>query len=322
MARSLRMAQFDPYGTYHIMNRGSSDTIIFKTKSDKNKFLAILKKAQKMFNFKLYAYCLMDTHFHLLIYSNGANISDYMKYIQQCFAIYYNKTYSRRGHVFADRFKSVPAIDKPNFLNSSSLLIISAYIHSNPKDIIGYYGRMEKYKYCSFGIYLGLRKDKLGILDTDYILSLFDSKDKGKARSKYKDFVYGMHNMETKEEIEFKSEPWVYKPYKTKLIDKFNPRQIFDFVADYTGKKGIPYAKYNKDNLNFKAICIVLMRSIFGLKLKDICSILGNVTSSNVSKLCDNGINLIITNYENIINDFVEYANSKSAIIASEKSKL
>ncbi|QGU95907.1 hypothetical protein GOM49_13125 [Clostridium bovifaecis] len=172
MSRPLRFAQYDPYGTYHIMNRGSSDTIILKYDTDKDKFLNIIKKAQALFNFTLYSYCLMDTHFHLLIYSNGANISDYMKYIQQCFACYYNRTHKRHGHVFADRFKSVRAIDKPNSITASSELNISAYIHSNPKDIPGYEGRMEQYKYCSFGIYMGLRKDKLNILNTDYIICL------------------------------------------------------------------------------------------------------------------------------------------------------
>jgi REP element-mobilizing transposase RayT len=312
MARALRLAKYDPYGTYHIMNRGSSDTIILKTDADKEKFLKILKKAQKIYNFTLYSYCLMDTHFHLLIYSNGSNISDYMKYIQQCFAMYYNRIYARRGHVFADRFKSVPAIDKPNSTTSSAELSISAYIHSNPKDVIGYHGRMEKYQYCSFGVYMGLRRDKLGILDIDYILSFFHKSDKGKAKQKYKKFVYGMHNMDMKEDTEFKSEPWIYKSGKSLIVKNFAPQQVFDFVSEYIGKKGIPYIKYNRKNLNYKSICVILMRSICGFKLSDICSILGNITSSNVWKLCDNGISIITKNYKNIIDDFISYTKSSS----------
>ena len=312
MARALRLAQYTPHGTYHIMNRGSSDTVIFKNAADKETFLKILKKAQTIYNFTLYSYCLMDTHFHLLINSNGANISDYMKYVQQCFAMYYNRTYARKGHVFADRFKSVPAIDKPNSITSSAELSMSAYIHNNPKDVIGYNGRTEKYKYCSFGIYLGLRKDKLNILNTGYILSLFNSSDKGKARLSYKKFVYGMHNMDMKEDNEFKSEPWNYKPGKSLIVRNFTPQQIFDFVSEYIGEKGIPYAKYNRKNLNYKAICIILMRSICDLKLTDVCSLLGNVTSSNVWKLCDKGINIITNKYENIIDDFISYTKSSS----------
>lgn len=312
MARVRRFTQFDQYGTYHIMNRGCSDTIIFKEDKDKDKFLHILKKAQKIFNFTLYSYCLMDTHFHLLIYSNGANISDYMKYIQQCFAMYYNQAHNRHGHVFADRFKSVPATDKPNSLISSAKLSISAYIHSNPQDVIGYSGRLERYKYSSFGIYLGLKKDKLEILDTDYILSLFNSSDKGIARKKYKDFVYEMYNINMKEDTKFRSEPWKYEPGKTMLINDFTHKQVYDFVSQYLDQEGIPYLKYNRKNLNFKAICVILMRSVCGFKISDICSILGNVTTSNVCKLCDTGLNIITKEHKNIIYDFIDYASSKS----------
>lgn len=315
MARPLRFAQYDPYGTYHIMNRGSSDTIILKNAADKEKFLNIIKKAQTLFNFTLYSYCLMDTHFHLLIYSNGANISDYMKYIQQCFACYYNRTYQRHGHVFADRFKSVPAIDKPNSITLSSELSISAYIHSNPKDVPGYQGRMEKYKYCSFGIYLGLRKDKLNILNTDHILSIFHSSDKGIAKYKYKEFVYRMHSMDMKEETEFQSEPWNYKPGKSMLVSNLSPEQVFQFVSKYTGQEGIPYVKYNRKNLNYKAICIILMRSVCGFNLNDICSILGNVTASNVWQLCESGLNIITQNYKDIIYDFINYARTTGSSI-------
>lgn len=310
MSRALRCAQFDSYGTYHIINRGSSDTIIFKEDKDKEKFLYILKKAQKIFNFTLYAYCLMNTHFHLLIYSNGANISEYMKYIQQCFAIYYNQAHERHGHVFADRFKSVPAVDTANSIISSAELSISAYIHTNPVDIPGYHGRMERYKYCSFGIYMGIKKDELNILNTDYILSLFNSSDKGKAKGKYKEFVYTMYKTDMKEKTEFESEPWVYKPGKTMLVSNYTPQQVFQFVSKYTQEYGVPYVKYNRKNLNYKAICIILMRSVCGFKLSEICSILGNITASNVWKLCETGLNIITDKYKNIMEDFISYANS------------
>ncbi|MCY6371002.1 transposase [Clostridium ganghwense] len=305
MPRSLRNT--DIYGTNHIMNRGSSDTIIFENDKDKKVFLNIVKKAQKIYNFVLYSYCIMDTHFHLLIYSNGANISTYMKYIQQCFAIYYNKTYCRHGHVFADRFKSVPAKADCRLPISLAELNISAYIHNNPKDVQGYNSNMENYTYCSFGIYMGIKKDKLNILNTDYILSFFHSKNKGIARKKYRDFVYQFHNIEIKENIEFQSEPLKYHSDKKLLVNKFTPKQIIDFVSVYTGEDFCVHMKYNHKNFKMKSLCVILMRSVCGLTLKEISSILGNVTSSNVWKLCENGLTLINKEYKNIIDDFIKY---------------
>ncbi|MCY6355137.1 transposase [Clostridium sp. ZS2-4] len=312
MARSVRTV--DLYGTNHIMNRGSSDTVIFKTNKDKEVFLNIIKKAQKIYNFVLYSYCIMDTHFHLLIYSNGSNISIYMKYIQQCFAMYYNRTNKRHGHVFADRFKSVPAKADADLSMSCAELNISAYIHNNPKDVAGYIGKMERFKYCSFGVYLGLREDYLNILNTDYILSFFHPSDRGIAREKYRDFVYQFSHIDMKETIEFKNESYKYHSDKKSLVNKtFTPKQIIDFVSKYVGDDFCAHVKYNHKNSKIKSLCVILMRSICGLTLKDIGSILGNVTSSNVWALSENGLSFINKEYKNIINDFIEYSNMPSA---------
>ncbi|QGU95908.1 hypothetical protein GOM49_13130 [Clostridium bovifaecis] len=123
-------------------------------------------------------------------------------------------------------------------------------------------------------------------------------------------FVYKLHNMDIKEETEFKSEPWNYKPNKSMLVSGFTPEQVFEFVAKYIGQEGIPYVKYNRQNLNYKAICIILMRSICGFSLNDICSILGNVTASNVWQLCEIGLNIITKNYKNIVLDFINYTRA------------
>lgn len=153
---------------YHIMARSISEVQLFKSIDDKNKFLSYIKKYKNIFSFRVYAFCIMDNHIHLLIDSNGADISKFMHSINQCYAQYYNRKYNRNGHVFGDRFKSKIAD------SDSSIICMSAYIHNNPKDIKGFKNCVENYKYSSLGIYLGRHKDNFNLIDKDFILQYFN----------------------------------------------------------------------------------------------------------------------------------------------------
>ncbi|WP_414714881.1 transposase [Sporomusa sp.] len=52
---------------------------MFYDDEDRKRYLEILQKNQEKYNFKIYAYCLMDNHVHLLMTSNGSDISQVMK---------------------------------------------------------------------------------------------------------------------------------------------------------------------------------------------------------------------------------------------------
>ena len=125
-------------GMYHIMVRGCSETPLFKNDGDKDAYLKIIKKYQNMYHFKVYAYCLMTTHAHFIIDAIGSDISHIMHSINLSYAIFFNRQYNRHGHVFQDRFKS------KLITSDKHLLTLSAYIHSNPKDIIKYKEKIER----------------------------------------------------------------------------------------------------------------------------------------------------------------------------------
>jgi len=166
MPRAARIKSTD--SIYHIMVRSVGETILYKEEADKNKYLALIKRYQQTFNFKVYAYCLMSNHGHIILDGNGADISKIMHGINQCYAQYFNKKYSRHGHVFQDRFKSIIVN------NDRYLIALSQYIHNNPRDIGGYEDKLEQYKYSSLGIYLGIREDNFDIVDTSFINGILD----------------------------------------------------------------------------------------------------------------------------------------------------
>ncbi|KAJ51961.1 REP element-mobilizing transposase RayT [Clostridium tetanomorphum] len=286
---------------FHIMIRSISEISLYKEDEDKNKYLSLIKKYKNVFGFKLYGYCLMNNHGHLIIDVNGSDISKIMHCINQCYAQYFNKKYKRRGHVFQDRFKS-------KIVNNNKYLVtLSAYIHNNPIDIKKYEKCPENYKYSTLGIYLGIRSDKLRIVEEDFIMQLFGS-NVVKAREMYVKLVYTCNDKYIKENIRFKNEKSEYRSERVISVKNYNPEDIIDFVIKYTGiEKRKIYFKNLREATESRALCVLLMRHFCNFYYKDICKTIGNITLSRISKLCSIGINTICSKrkYNNIIEDFL-----------------
>jgi REP element-mobilizing transposase RayT len=288
-------------GIYHIMVRSISDVALFRDVADKDKYLQLIKKYQQIFLFKVYAYCLMTTHGHIAIDCCGADISKIMKSINQCYSAYFNKKYSRHGHVFQDRFKS-KLVD-----NESYLMTLSAYIHNNPKDISKYKKCVEKYKYSSLGVYLGIFHDKIGILNTEFILGHF-SIDINRARKSYLEFINRVADDSEKIDMEFGNEGSECRSERKILLRNVEPENIIDFVSKYTTKSFNIHIKFNHNHTELKAVCVLIMRSLGNLSHKEICQFIGNITISSISRLCEKGYSLITEDnrYKSLINDMLK----------------
>lgn len=255
--------------------------------------------------FIIYSFVLMNTHYHLQVNDNGADISKFMKSINQSYAQYYNKKYQRHGHVFADRFKNKPIED--DRYNATT----SAYIHNNPKDIKGYDKRVEDYPYSSFRAYLGRPSFFSDIIDTNFILNGF-SNNINRARKLYLEAVVKATNSDTKVEVEFENKKPSYAREKHLLVRDFKFENVVDFVSQYTKQNFCLQAKYTHKNSEAKSLCVFLLRAVCDFSLKDICKKIGNITSSGVYRLYEKGFLLVTTNenYKNIINDFVQYSKA------------
>lgn len=299
MPRCARVKNFDC--VYHIMVRSISDTPLFKCNQDKDVYLKLIKKYRETFLFKVYAYCIMDTHAHILIDCSGADISMIMHGINQCYAQYFNRTYERHGHLFQDRFKSKIQYDDRSLIN------VSAYINKNPKDIKGYKGIEEKYRYSSFGIYMGIRNDEYGILNPDYILDQFGN-DPIAARNSYFEFVRRFDEESETDDTEFRHERAEYRSERSVIVRNIPLEKVVDFAAKYTktDKKYINI-KYVKDVMEMKALSAFLMRCLCDMKEKDICKRMGNITQTHAARLYHIGLKLIEekVEYNNIIHDFL-----------------
>lgn len=140
---------------YYVTSKGDDNQHIFKDQEDFKTFLDLLKKYKAQYGFKLFVFCLLPDHFHLLmelpvrkeqIYKMGA-LSSIMHDLNSSYTKYFNGKYLRKGHLFRERYKAALIEKKPY------LLKLTAYIHLNPKrlNLVSY---PEQYPYSSYMFYL------------------------------------------------------------------------------------------------------------------------------------------------------------------------
>jgi len=165
-----------PFSLYHVFSRSNSYEIVFQDHKDQEKFLEYLEQYVELFSYRLHAWCLLPTHFHILLESTDRSaLSELMRRLLTAYTIYYNRRHGRHGHLFQGRFKSF-LVDKKNYL-----LTVSRYIHLNPARLKNP-APPETYKGSS--LYYYIQGGEPEFLYTKEILSYF----KGQ-RKKYAAFV-------------------------------------------------------------------------------------------------------------------------------------
>lgn len=176
MARALRIEYKN--ALYHTTCRGNGGQKIFRGDKDRRYFLELLEGTATRYGTILYTYVLMDNHFHLLIETPRANLSEYMQTLNTTYTGYFNRRHNHKGHLYQGRYKAILVEKNPY------LLELTRYIHLNPVRA-GVVLRPEHYKWSSYRKYIGLEKKTL--IKRDWILSQFGQGDK--AFLKYKEFV-------------------------------------------------------------------------------------------------------------------------------------
>ena len=178
MARPLRI-EF-PGALYHVTARGNSRNPIFLDDQDRNIFLQVLARSLADYNGICHAYCLMTTHYHLLLETPEGNLSQIMKQINGIYTQRFNRKNRSIGHVFQGRFKSI-IVDKDSYL-----LQLCRYIVCNPVRA-GKVDNPGKYHWSSFNATAGRIKSP-DFLTTDWILQQF-AETRSRAQAEYRRFV-------------------------------------------------------------------------------------------------------------------------------------
>jgi len=79
------------------MNRGYDGNAIFSGTVTKSHFLDYIEDAVTKMKMRIFAYCIMDNHYHMVLENTSGKMSDFMKLLNGNFGMYYRKKFGGQG---------------------------------------------------------------------------------------------------------------------------------------------------------------------------------------------------------------------------------
>jgi len=114
---------------YHICNRATENRLLFQTRSDYLCWIQTLQEALEKYPFKIYAFCLMPNHWHLLAGAEDSNVFIRgMQWLGATHAIRWRIHHDSigKGAVYQSRYRS-------HWVNPNQIFwIVVRYIERNP----------------------------------------------------------------------------------------------------------------------------------------------------------------------------------------------
>jgi REP element-mobilizing transposase RayT len=113
-------------GWYHVTSRGIERRAIFENDSEHAHFLELLGEMAEQFRVIIHAHVELDNHYHLILQTPEANLSQVVQWLNISYAVWVNRRRDRVGPLMQGRFKSIP------IENSTWAYELSLYVHLNP----------------------------------------------------------------------------------------------------------------------------------------------------------------------------------------------
>jgi REP element-mobilizing transposase RayT len=297
MARPLRIQYAGAF--YHIMCRGNKGNAIFVDSADRNKFLHMCAESLDIYEVTLFAFVLMQNHFHLILQTQRPNLSEFMRRFNICYTGWFNYHHGTYGHLYQGRYKSL-LIDADNYL-----LTLSRYVHFNPlrlrksqtKNFQSTWHALQQYKWSTLPGYIKASK-AIDFVSYDMILKMVGG------RKSYQRFIIDglkkdIENPldDVKHQVILGNDSFV-QSIRNSHTDKGSPREqpvyrrikkepvapdtIIDFVAEHLGLSRKSLVRRNHNGVA-RGIVSELLYRFSALTLREIGNILG-VDYSSVYK--------------------------------------
>src|SRR4051812_35961556 len=178
MPRRLRIEIAD--GVYLVTNRGVDRTDIVRDDQDRQEWFRLLGMIAMRCEWRVFAYALMNNHFHLFVRTPHPNLSLGMHDLESAYVTFFNRRTQRPGPLMQGRFGAVMVESEGH------LWELSRYVHLNP-----FRARLAshpaEYAWCSYRFYLDPREAPAW-LDWRTVLADFAGTE-GAARLNYRRFV-------------------------------------------------------------------------------------------------------------------------------------
>lgn len=177
---------------HHVWQKGNNDEYIFKAPKVKQFFIKQLKEYNKRFDYNIFAYVIMDNHYHLLLQTFNNPIGEVMFHINNVTSKFIKDYLGYTGHIFKGRYNSKLVQTNEYFL------WLIRYIHRNPIRA-GICTNVEDYKWSSHFFYVNGHSN---FVNVDFPLSII-SNNKRTAQQLYLNLM-NINGKEESQEDDFK----------------------------------------------------------------------------------------------------------------------
>ena len=124
MARPLRIDIAD--GVYHVTSRGLERRRMVRDDADRERWVRLLDRVAARRQWRVYAWVLLDNHFHLFLRTPHADLSPGMHDLNAGYASGFNRRWRRHGPLFQGRFHGIVVQRDYHYWE------LSRYVHLSP----------------------------------------------------------------------------------------------------------------------------------------------------------------------------------------------
>ena len=141
-----RHRQDHPGALHFVTNRGTAQTMVFRSDHDHRFFLALLGELEIRFGVQVIAYVLMGNHYHLILRSCDGRLAEAMQFLDGSHARRFNAKHERKGALWQARYDARAITDDAHFEQAG------LYLHRNPERA-GLVERAVQHRWSSLGAY-------------------------------------------------------------------------------------------------------------------------------------------------------------------------
>ena len=146
---------------------GVARTALFRDGLDRQRLLDLLADVVTRFEWTCHAYCVMTTHYHLLVQTPLPNLSAGMQRLNSCYVQQFNRRHREEGARLKRRFGDVMVESE------SHALELFRYISMNPVRA-GMCSRPERWKWSSYAAHIG-KAPRPHFLTLEWVRAYFGS---------------------------------------------------------------------------------------------------------------------------------------------------
>lgn len=152
---------------YHVSARAVGRRALYSCSADRFHFLNLLRRTRRKYSWDFLAFCLMTSHYHMVLRTDRPNLSRGMAWLNGSYARRFNVRQDRSGHLFDKRFFSRLVRSEAHLLEEIRYVLLNpvrAGMVSDPAD----------YRWSSCAACLELRSSGgFGIVDIEEVLGVF-----------------------------------------------------------------------------------------------------------------------------------------------------